>query len=212
MSFGIVEILLIAARSPLTEQETVKALELMRTWGEVERIPVPELKTPAEAKGSRLWLRPKSLKIAASCSNVIVAVMNWILFMITISFKGFCFSRVDYFKQVYRQLEGSGWILLIVAPTYGASLFFEVYFLVCFYFSSLVWPFLLAQGLDESSGVLAKAPEDRLSPFISQWLPGWSAVWIVVLADLVYCGLGAEEGLAYDCSTTWKSGAYDLLG
>lgn len=89
----IVEILLIAARSPLEEQEIAEAVKLMRTWGEMERIPTPKMTTIAADKGSSVWLKPKSLKTAASSSIAVVAIVNWIMFMMIIPFKNVYSSR-----------------------------------------------------------------------------------------------------------------------
>lgn len=62
--------------------------------------------------------------------------------------------------------------------------------------------------LGEASMDVAEAPTEGWPRF----LPAFSAAWPVVLAIIVYFGLGVEGSLAYECSTTWKSGAYDLLG
>ncbi len=41
---------------------------------------------------------------------------------------------------------------------------------------------------------------------------GSLAICMVVLAFVAYFGLGAGDGLSYDCSMTWKSPWYDYLG
>ena len=203
-SFFLVELLLLAARSPLEEPEAEKALELMRVWGKMERI-LPKVRTDSDVRKSHAWLKQNSLSIIASISDFVAIIVNWILFILVNDYKGLLLWAYSGWHQ---SLDDIGWFWYVVGMQWILS--FILWFFV-FCLMSIGLSFYLASAVGRCVEFFGGNPR----PWEDEWtrfLPAFSAAWSVVLAIIMYFGLGAEGGLAYECSTTWKSSAYDLLG
>jgi hypothetical protein len=181
LSFLVVEGCLFAARKPLEEDDRVKAMELLRSWGKMEA--VPQLKYPG-------WRR-RGVRLASAKAegwqvfNIVIAtIANASLVCWMLHYNPFValylltLEKFQAFKLLGHVFKGPwySWPLAVAAtPFVFGMLAFLIYLVIftwlCFLFFALGLPFWmsmaatsLVQNYQERFSEIADMQENRFGP------------------------------------------------
>ncbi|KAN0110168.1 hypothetical protein V8E51_006555 [Hyaloscypha variabilis] len=236
VSFLMIEACLLAVRTPLQEEDRIKAMKLLQRWGPMKRA------DPKDGKGTQLEPVPKNLRPSAFKSTYIPhvnATIIWVIAACVVNFYLFCsvlnFSPFRYGKIIFLVLLHSSisrniiefwkepWYWMPLTIPSIAVCFLQLFFLGCIFYSFYAMSLFFAPAAPLCMSVFfanwARDYQKYFSkPMDSQvcqelrFMSATTALITVLLAIVVYFGLGASGGLSYDCSTATQKSFYDLLG
>ncbi len=181
LSFLVIEGCLIAARKPLDEDGRAKAMELLRSWGNLEA--VRQVNYPGKRRRG-VNLASASAEGWQNIPVIIATIANASLCCWILNFNPFValaletWKRLQSFKNIGKLFKGPwySWPLAVVATPFVFVLvamiqFFNIFFQICFLFFAAGLPFWISifaanmiQNCQERLSEVADMQEYRFGP------------------------------------------------